>query len=75
MWNYIGNPKNEVTENFPGGDFLKKAKIRSLLLPLIFIMSLLIAIFIHPYVGRYFLFLTPVIMSLIRNKKTNNSAN
>lgn len=73
LWSYIGNPKNEVTEDFPQGDFLVKAKIRSLLLPFVFIMSLLLAKFIHPIIGRNFLFLTPLIMSLVRNKKTVTS--
>jgi uncharacterized membrane protein len=70
LWSYIGNPKNEVTEDFPQGDFLVKAKIRSLLLPFIFIMSFVIGIYIHPIIGKNFLFLTPLIMSLVRNKKT-----
>jgi uncharacterized membrane protein len=70
MWAYIGNPRNELAEGFPGGDFLPKAKIRSLLLPFIFILSLLISWLINPIVGRFFLFLTPIIMSLVRNKRT-----
>jgi uncharacterized membrane protein len=69
MWRYIGNPSNEVTEDFPGGDFLKKAKIRSLLLPAVFILSLLTAIFINPIIGRYVLLLMPVFMSFVKNKK------
>jgi len=69
LWNYTGNPKNGVAEGLPGGDFLQKAKIRSLLLPAIFSLSLLVAIFIDPGIGRFTLFLTPVFMGLIKNKK------
>lgn len=70
LWKQIGNPKNGLIESFPGGDFLTKAKIRSLLLPSVFLLSLLVAIFMNPYLGRYVLFLTPIIMSLVKNKKT-----
>jgi uncharacterized membrane protein len=69
LWNYIGNIKNNVAEDVPGGDFIQKAKIRSLLLPAIFIVSLLVAFFIHPIIGRFMLFLTPVVMRLVKNKK------
>lgn len=69
MWKYIGKAGNGVTENFPAGDFLVKAKIRSLLLPAIFLASLLIAIFVNPYLARYTLFLIPVVMSFVKNKK------
>jgi uncharacterized membrane protein len=69
LWNYIGNPGNSVAEGLPGGDFLQKAKIRSLMLPAIFTGSLLVAIFVDPGIGRLMLFLTPVFMGLIKNKK------
>jgi uncharacterized membrane protein len=72
MWRYIGNPKNSVTEDFPAGDFLQKAKIRSLLLPATFLFSLMVAYFVNPYLGRYTLFLIPVVMSLVKNKRRKN---
>lgn len=70
LWRYIGNSKNGVTEDFPTGDFLLKAKIRSLLLPGIFLLSLLIAFLFNPFIGRYTLFLIPIIMSLVKNKQS-----
>jgi uncharacterized membrane protein len=70
MWGYIGNPKNELAENFPAGGYLQKAKIRSLLLPISFILSLIVCVVFNPIAGRFFLFLTPLIMSLVRDKKT-----
>jgi uncharacterized membrane protein len=70
LWSFIGNPKNKLTEDFPKGDFLQKAKIRSLLLPSIFILSLLISWLVEPVFGRFILFLIPAAMGLVRNKKT-----
>jgi uncharacterized membrane protein len=70
LWGYIGNPRNGVTEDFPKGDFLQKARIRSVLLPGIFLFSLLISYFFNPYIGRFTLFLIPVIMSLVKNKRS-----
>lgn len=67
LWSYVGNSKNEVTENFPSGDFLKKAKLRSLLVPITFMLSLII-VFINPIIGRLFLCLTPFILGLVKNR-------
>jgi uncharacterized membrane protein len=69
MWSYVGNPKNKLTEELPKGDFLKIAKIRSLLMPSVFVASLFTAAFINPIAGRFVLFFIPVIMSQVRNKK------
>lgn len=68
LWNFIGNPKNKLTVDFPEGDFLQKAKIRSLLLPSVFILSLLISWLVNPILGRFVLFLIPIIMGFVRNK-------
>lgn len=73
LWGYIGNSKNNIAEGMPGGDYLQKAKIRSLLLPAIFIVSLLIAIFIDPGIGRLSLFLIPLVMGLVKNKKEKSA--
>jgi len=71
LWSFIGNPKNNLTEDFPKGDFLQKAKIRSILLPSIFIISLLVSWLVDPILGRFVLFLIPIVMSLVRNKKAD----
>jgi uncharacterized membrane protein len=73
LWSFVGNPKNNLTEDFPKGDFLQKAKIRSLLVPAVFIISLLISWLVNPILGRFVLFLIPIFMSLVRNKKTNDN--
>jgi len=70
LWRLIGNPKNELAEGFPKGDFLQKTKIRSLLLPSVFVFSLLISWLVDPVIGRFVLFLIPIVMGLARNKKT-----
>lgn len=70
LWWFIGNPKNNLTEDFPKGDYLQKAKIRSLLLPSVFILSLLVSLLINAILARFVLFLIPLIMSFVRNKKT-----
>jgi len=70
IWSLIGNPKNELAEGFPKGDFLQKTKIRSLLLPSVFVFSLLISWLVDPILGRFVLFLIPIVMALARNKKT-----
>ncbi|MCB9033483.1 MAG: DUF1211 domain-containing protein [Chitinophagales bacterium] len=67
IWTYIGNPKNKIAEHIPDGDFLKTAKIRSLLLPSIFIISLLISI-ISPIIARFSLFLIPFFMNIFKSK-------
>lgn len=69
LWNFIGNRKNELTENFPAGDFLQKAKIRTLLLPAVFVLSLLVSWLVDPVLGRFVLFLIPVLMAFVRNKQ------
>ena len=69
MWGFIGNPSNGISEGLPPGDYLQKAKIRSLMLPIVFILSLVIVIFVGPIVGRFVLFLIPLFMSFVKNKK------
>ena len=69
MWRYIGNLRHGLAEHLPAGNFLRNAKIRSLLLPGMFLLSLLVAVIINPFVGRYVLFLTPIAMLLVKNKK------
>src|SRR5690349_2034288 len=48
LWGFIGNPKNNLADNFPQGDFLQKAKIRALIIPFIFVLSLLVSWLINP---------------------------
>jgi uncharacterized membrane protein len=70
LWNYIGNPSNNVSECLPGGDFLKKARIRSLAIPVMFVLSYVAVRYWNPGYGRFVLCLIPLVMAMIRNKKT-----
>jgi uncharacterized membrane protein len=70
MWSSIGNPKNRLAESIPKGDFLRKIKIRSLLLPSFFVFSLLFSWLVDPILGRFTLLLIPIAMGLVRNRKT-----
>jgi len=69
LWVYISNPKNKVAEGIPGGDFIKNAKTRSLLLPSIFLLSLLVSIVVNGPIGRFVLLLIPLFMSFVKDKK------
>lgn len=73
LWRYIGNPANKVISEPFDPVFLRRAKIRSVLLPFIFLLSLLVAVVINPIIGRFVLFLTPLLMKLASNKKNTNS--
>ena len=68
LWRHVGNARNGLAESFPGGDFLAKAKLRSLIIPFTFLTSLLIAWLFSPIISRFVLCLIPVLMSLVRNK-------
>lgn len=70
LWKYIGNPKNGVAEGIPTVGFIRTAKIRSLLLPAIFIVSLIVAVLVNPIIGRFILFLIPIVMGFVKEKKT-----
>jgi uncharacterized membrane protein len=72
LWQYVSSPKNKIAEGFPSADFIKKTKIRSLLLPGIFLLSFMIAVFINPIIARFILFLIPLAMGLVKNKKETN---
>ena len=73
LWRYISNPKNKIAAGFPSEDFIKKAKIRSLLLPGVFLTSLIIALIFNPVIARFVLFLIPLVMSMVKDKKVQNS--
>jgi len=69
LWKYIGNFSNGVISEKFEDQFLRNAKLRSLLIPLTFLLSLLVAIIINPITGRFVLCFIPLIMRLVRNKK------
>lgn len=68
---YIYNPKNKVAEILPDLDVRKSSLRRSLIVPVVFLTSLLIT-FITPEFGRLFLFTIPLFSRLLAPKKKKN---
>ncbi|MBF8457053.1 DUF1211 domain-containing protein [Kaistella sp. G5-32] len=63
---YVTNPKNKITEFVPE-NYVKYGKIRSLVTPVIFLISLLVCL-LSPGIGRMILFLIPFAMAYIGRK-------
>lgn len=68
LWRYVGNPKNNIGGPFPDQHFVRDAKRRSLIVPAIFLLMLLVA-FWNPFAARYTPMLIPVIMRVIKRKQ------
>ncbi len=66
MWRLIGNPKNKLAEPAIDEGVLKMAKIRSLLVPCVFLSMLFIAYLLSVAVAVYVPLLILPIMRLIR---------
>ena len=64
--NYVTNPKNKIAEFVPI-HYAKYSKLRSLLVPAIFLISLLVC-FIDPGIGRMVLFIIPFAMAFLSMK-------
>lgn len=64
LWNYVGNLKNKVAEEFPP-NYIKQAKWRSLVVPFIFFLSVFVD-FWNPYAARYMPMLIPVTMRILK---------
>lgn len=64
LWNYIGNPKHKLTDGSLDKETLERSKKRSLVIPSVFFLSLLIS-FINPILGRLSLFLIPIVMRFV----------
>lgn len=73
MWLYITNPKNKVVE--PAIDPLtaKLAKLRALVIPLIFLLMLPVAYFTNVLFAFYMPILIPVILKIFTNKIKKNT--
>lgn len=66
MWLHIGNPAKKLAEPMIDAGVLKMAKIRSLLVPLVFLTMLMVAYFVDVRVAVYVPLLLPPTMRLIR---------
>lgn len=66
LWMYIGNPKNNITSEKIDPLFLYGAKIRSLLLPLVFAGSFLFCVILNSIQGTFILFTIPIFYRLVK---------
>ena len=67
MWQYVTNPANKVSAPFPDAHFVRNAKLRSLIVPSVFALSLVVA-FWAPLPARYMPILIPLIMRIVNRK-------
>jgi uncharacterized membrane protein len=70
MWRHVINPKNKLTE--PPIDPLeaKLAKMRSLTVPIIFLLMLPVAYFTHVIFAVYIPMLIPVVLNILKKRIT-----
>lgn len=68
LWRLIGNPKNKLAEPAIDEGVLKMAKLRSLLVPCVFLIMLLTAYLFSVLVAAYMPLIILPIMRLIRNR-------
>lgn len=73
LWSYVGNPKNNVAGSFPDEHFVANAKRRALIVPSVFLLSLLVA-FWNPYAARYAPMLIPVFVRIAKRKNKQVAA-
>ena len=66
LWRYATNPANKVGD-FPDPHFVRSAKRRSLIIPSIFLLSLVVA-FWNPYVARYVPILIPLVVRIVNRR-------
>ncbi len=76
MWVYITNPKNKVAEPPIDPEVVMLGKLRSLLVPSVFVLMLVVAYLTHVLYAVYVPMLIPVLMRVIkwRMKKRYSSA-
>jgi uncharacterized membrane protein len=65
LWSYLGRPENGVAAGFPDRTFVQFAKIRTLVVPLVFCLSIPISFF-DPHIARCVPLLIPGVMRLLR---------
>lgn len=71
LWVYVTKPGSQVCkQKFPSG-FVRKAKIRALILPFAFITSFLACWIFDAAWGRYLLFLIPFYFLALKDKKNH----
>lgn len=73
LWSYVSNPKNAVTDFAFDKQFLKVMKIRTLILPVVFIASFSVSWTLHSPIGRFVLFIIPFCFWVFREKREKNA--
>jgi len=70
LWGYIGNPKNNVGEGLPAPHFIQLARTRSLMVPVVFSLTIPVALF-SPGIARFVPMLIPIVMKIIQRRFDN----
>ena len=71
-WVYITNPKNKIIEHAIDREILERAKLRALVVPIIFFMMLPIAYLFNVLIAVYIPMLIPLVLRILRKKKNKN---
>ena len=67
LWCHIANPANKISEGIPNKAFVQAAKIRALVVPVVFALAIPID-FVNPYLARYTPMLIPLVMKLLKKR-------
>jgi uncharacterized membrane protein len=70
MWRYISNPKHKLTEPPIDPMTLKLARLRSLVVPIIFLLMLPVAYFVNVLVALYMPLFIPLVIRILRARIT-----
>jgi uncharacterized membrane protein len=75
LWRYACNPLNDIAKGFPDAKYVKTAKTRSLVIPLLFVAALIVS-FWFPMLARYvpvlLIVILRVFLKLGKNEKKEN---
>jgi uncharacterized membrane protein len=66
LWSYISNPKNKLTEKALNSNMVNQAKARSIVVPSIFLLMPLVALFTNVLVAVYIPLLIPLALRIIK---------
>lgn len=72
LWRHLGNPKKRLAEGFPDEQFVRAAKLRSLVVPGLFALSFFVTLS-YPIAGRYVPMFIPLVLRFIKRKKQPES--
>jgi uncharacterized membrane protein len=75
LWNYACNPSNGIAAGFPDQHYVKMAKRRSLVVPVVFLIALIVSIW-YPIQARYIpIFLVLIFRIFFKLSKRNKPKN